>query len=49
MPSLGAIHDLEVPIFYNKRTDTFYQKTNDFTFDAVEQDEAEEVDYEEAA
>ena len=49
LPSLGAIHDLEVPIFYNKRTDTFYQKTNDFTFDAVEQDEAEEVDYEEAA
>lgn len=39
VPALGAVHDIDVPFVLNERTGKFYQKTNDYTFDAIEDDE----------
>lgn len=49
MPALGSVHDIDVPFILNERTGVFYQKTNDYTFDATEDDnkKSEEVEVEE--
>ena len=39
VPALGAVHDIDVPFILNERTGKFYQKTNNYTFDASEDDE----------
>ena len=39
LPALGSCHDIEIPFIYNKNSNKFYQKSNDYTFDAIENDE----------
>ena len=48
LPALGADHDIETLFVINQRTGVFYQKSNNYTFDVVEDDNEEEV-VEEAA
>jgi hypothetical protein len=50
VPSLGAVHDIDVPFILNERTGKFYQKTNDYTFDATGDEESDLSEFfEEAA
>jgi|TARA_R110002020_G_scaffold416497_1_gene625783 hypothetical protein len=39
LPAVGVCHDITVPFYYNARTNEFYQKTNDYVFDAIENEE----------
>jgi hypothetical protein len=50
VPALGAVHDIDVPFILNERTGKFYQKTNDYTFDATGDEESDLSEFfEEAA
>ena len=44
IPALGADHDIETPFIINERTGVFYQKSNNYTFDVVEDDTKEEIE-----
>jgi len=44
VPALGADHDIETPFIINERTGVFYQKSNNYTFDIVEDDTKEEIE-----
>jgi len=50
LPALGVDHDVETPFYINERTGKFYQKSNSYTFDIVEDDiEDDEEELDEAA